>query len=102
MNLLGKLPAHRETIKLLLARRRLFLTPITSAPPLATLNGVGVRVYGQTDADRNDGTYIVTHYIVLVFIPIFPLRQYLVRDGAPSGGRRSWGFIGKVPLSPLA
>src|ERR1700690_814599 len=100
-NLFGKLPAHRKTIQLLLARRRLFLAPITSAPRLATINGVGVRVYGQAEADPNDGTYILTHYIVLFLIPIFPLRQFLVRDGAPSGGRPSWGFIGKVPLSPV-
>jgi hypothetical protein len=100
-NLTGRMRKHRETIRLLLARRRLFLAPIKSAPALFTYNGVGMTVYGSDEPDHNDGTYIATHYVVFVFVPIVPLRQYLVRNAESARGR-AWNFIGKVPFSPLA
>ncbi len=99
-NLFGRMRAHRETIRLLLARRRLFLTPIRSAPALFSLNGVGATAYGRDDLDPNDGTFILTHYLCFLFMPLFPVRQYLVRE-ADGGRRRAWNFIGKVPLGPF-
>jgi tetratricopeptide (TPR) repeat protein len=100
-NLLGRLRAHRETLKVLLARRRLFLLPIRSAPTLTTYNGCGATAYGHADPDPEDQTYILTHYFVLALVPLFPVRAYLVRDGERSGFRRSWSFIGKVPFGPI-
>jgi hypothetical protein len=99
-NLLGKVRRHRDVIRLLLARRRLFLAPIRSAPTLFTYNGIGASGYGRDDPDTSDGTYILTHFIVFFFVPIFPLRQYLVRDAQASRGR-AWTFIGKVPFGPV-
>jgi hypothetical protein len=101
-NLFGRLRHHRDTIRMLLARRRLFLMPIRSAPSLMTVNGVGARGYGHGDPDHEDGTYILTHYVVFAFIPLFPIRQYLVHDAESSGHSRAWSFIGKVPLGPFA
>lgn len=71
--------------------------PITSAPSLFTLNGFGVTLYGERDRSP-DGSYTATTYLAALFIPVLPLASYRVvkRDG------RSYGFIGKVPLGPVA
>src|SRR5262249_43396368 len=70
--------------------------PITSAPPLFTLNGFGVTLYGSRDP-RPDGTVIATYFIVFLFFPIFPLAAYrVIRD------RRRYYFFSKEPLGALA
>src|SRR5262249_32083329 len=50
--------------------------------------------YGSSDRDA-DGAYIKTHFLVFAFLPVFPLAQYLVKDGETKG----WYFLGKVPMS---
>lgn len=96
---LGGLREHREVVDALLERRRLFLEPVRSAPFLATLNGFGARVYGDSERDHSDGTYVTSYFITGLWVPLFPLSAYLVADGEGAG--RSWHFIGKVPLGPL-
>jgi hypothetical protein len=96
----GGMRKHRETIGMLLSRRRLFLMPIRSAPALMRLNGCGTTAHGRDDQDADDGTYILTQFVSVLFMPLFPLRQYLVRD-IPGRGR-AWTFIGKVPFGPFA
>jgi hypothetical protein len=90
--------ADRAVVTSLLARRRLFVTPITRAPDLSTVNGVGTRLHGSGDHDAHDGTYLTTLYIVAFFVPIYPLRSYLVRD-SPQNRGRAWSFLGRVPLA---
>ena len=80
----------------LLARRRVFLKGITTVPRMFTYNGVGTSLYGRSDLDINDGSYVATLYLVFIFIPVFPIASYLVRDGQGSG-RRSWVIMAKVP-----
>lgn len=70
------------------------LAPINSAPSLYTINGIGVTIYGNTDADPESGSYMATYYFVFFFIPIFPICRYRV---IPSGGK-SYRFLGKGPL----
>ena len=89
----GRLDAHRATLDTLLAQRALFVTPLRRSPVLTTMNGVGASVYGKADP-APDGSYIKTHFLVFVFLPVFPLAQYLVRDAD-----QGWYFLGKVPLS---
>jgi hypothetical protein len=89
----GKSAERKSGAAELIARRRLFIEPITSPPALITYNGIGVRLYGNAELDA-DRTYIATQYAVFIFVPVFPLRSYLVADGERSG---SWRFIGKVP-----
>lgn len=91
--LLGRLKEHRPAIDTLLGQRRLFIAPVRRSPVLTTLNGVGASVYGREDVDL-DGTYLKTHFLVFVFVPVFPLTQYLVRDA-----QKGWYFLGKVPMS---
>lgn len=74
---------------------RLFdgVTPVSCAPPLFTLNGTGVRLYGSSDHDPELGTCTSTYYLVCFWIPLCPLRRYRV---IPSDD--GYRFIGKVPL----
>lgn len=86
--------ARRRAIEEHLANRRNFVEPIRSAPTLSTLNGVGSKLYGESERDSADGSFIATLYFVILYIPLFPIAQYLVRA---EGGRR-WTFFGKVPM----
>jgi hypothetical protein len=74
---------------------RLFgnLRPVSSAPTLYTINGCGFTVYGNTDLDRESGSYMTTYYFVLLFIPIFPICRYRVKSSGSS-----YNFLGKGQL----
>ena len=69
------------------------LKHVKAAPTLTTYNGMGGRMYGETDRDPEDGTYITTYYFVFLLIPIVPIARY--RVFASGNGYR---FIGKAPL----
>jgi hypothetical protein len=70
--------------------------PIKSAPSLFTLNGVGFRMWGDRDR-APDGSYIATWGLVLLFIPLLPLRAYrVIRQG------NRYLFLGRVPLGAQA
>lgn len=69
------------------------LEPIKAAPSLYTINGFGVTLYGNTDRNPSDGSYMATYYLVFFFIPLFPLARYRV---IPTGG--GYRFLGKGPL----
>jgi len=69
------------------------LKPISSAPSLSTVNGIGFTLYGGTDIDAETGSYLATYYFVFLAIPVFPICRYRVIPTA--GGYR---FLGKAPL----
>lgn len=69
------------------------LTPISSAPTLHTINGIGTTMYGLTDYDPASGSYLSTYYFVFFAIPLFPIRRYRVIP-IDNGYR----FLGKAPL----
>lgn len=73
------------------------LRPVKKPPPLTTINGIGLSMYGRRDADEETGTYVKTHCVCLVFIPILALGAYRVADAD-----RGWYFIGKEKLSGFA
>lgn len=56
-----------------------------------TLNGIGTTFYGQRDF-RPDGSYITTEWIVLLYIPLVPVRSLRVVHGGPSEPRWRFGF----------
>jgi hypothetical protein len=97
-SLFGRLGDLTATGKALLTHRRIFFRPLSGAPTMFTYNGIGTSLYGRGDFDPNDGTYVATLFAVIVFVPVFPIASYLVRDGQGAGMRRSWGFLAKVPL----
>ncbi|PTL85666.1 lipopolysaccharide assembly protein LapB [Vitiosangium sp. GDMCC 1.1324] len=70
--------------------------PLTGAPALFRINGCGVGLYGKRD-EAPDGTYVATYFISLLFIPVFPLTAYRVRevDG------NAYQFFAKESLGPV-
>lgn len=70
------------------------LKPIESAPSLYTINGLGCKIYGATDYDPETDSYLTTHYLVALFIPIIPLGRYRVINAGAEGYR----FMGRAPL----
>ena len=95
IRLLGKAGQDSALIAQLLATRRLFIQPLNGAPAMLTYNGIGARPYGRAEPDAEDGSHILTLYLTLLYVPVYPFGSYLVRP-APSGG---WTFFGRVPLS---
>lgn len=69
------------------------LEPLTSAPSLRTINGIGTTMYGATDFDARTGSHMSTLYFVFFFIPLFPLARYRVIQIG-----NSYRFLGKGPL----
>ncbi|MCR4317323.1 MAG: hypothetical protein NUW37_13375 [Planctomycetes bacterium] len=86
-------PDVQDDVTDLLADRRGFVKPVAKAPALSTVNGVGTMLYGKSELDSRDGTYIATRYITFLYVPVWPLKQYLVRSHS-SG---SYEFFGEVP-----
>lgn len=73
--------------------------PVTKAPSLFTLNGVGVSIYGSRDRNPEDQSHVKTRCLCLVFVPLLALDAWRVID-APQG--RGWYFLRREPLSPFA
>ena len=69
------------------------LEPISSAPSLSTINGIGVTLYGSTDHDPASGSYIATYYFTFFWVPILPISRYRVISNG-----NSYRFLGKAPL----
>jgi len=94
-----RLPAHQDTLKALVRQRRLFAKPLNGTPALGTFNTVGFGFVGRSEAE-SDGTYIATHaFVALQFIPIIPLRSYLVRKVGSSLFSSKWNIFARVPSS---
>ncbi|MFT3913216.1 MAG: hypothetical protein QM704_03725 [Anaeromyxobacteraceae bacterium] len=90
----GRGPGEERALDAILAKRRLFAMPTGSAPGLYTLNGIGTRMYGRSE-EGTDGSYVGTLFFTFVFLPVWPIAQYLVSsEGA------KYYFFGKVPISP--
>src|SRR6187402_1857937 len=78
IRLLGRAGTDAALIGELLSSRRLFIQPLGSAPTMLTYNGFGSSAYGRAEADLADGSYILTVYLVAIFVPIYPFASYLV------------------------
>jgi len=72
-----------------------YLKPIKRPPSLFRFNGFGVGMYGKRDVDAETQTYVKTHCLSLLWIPVIALGAYRVAD-AENGG---WYFLGKEPVS---
>jgi len=89
----GRGPGDERAIDAILAKRRLFVMPLSGAPSLFTFNGIGTRMVGKSD-ETADGSFIGTLFFTFLFVPIWPIAQYLV---ASEGSKVL--FFGKLPLS---
>jgi Flp pilus assembly protein TadD len=88
-------PPDQLALDSMLADRRLFGRPVKNPPTMYTVNGIGTRLYGKTHPHPDDGTQISTLFFTLVFLPVFPMKQYLVLPA----GNGSWYFLSEVPSS---
>jgi hypothetical protein len=57
------------------------------------IDGVGFNLYGSTDKNPSNGSYMATYYFVFFFVRMFPVARYRVIS--TGGGCR---FLGKGPL----
>jgi hypothetical protein len=46
-----------------------------------SINGFGTKLYGKSNVNEVDNSYITTKFFVLFFIPIFPMGSYRVIKG---------------------
>ncbi|MCA9691760.1 MAG: hypothetical protein KC636_19300 [Myxococcales bacterium] len=86
-------PAIVASARVILAAQK----PLEKAPTLFTLNGCGVRMYGERDL-LDDGSYVSTRFATLVFLPLFPIDAFRVAPGEDGG----WYFLARAPLSRVA
>ncbi|MFY0577390.1 hypothetical protein ACN28S_26455 [Cystobacter fuscus] len=70
--------------------------PLEGAPTLFRINGCGVGLYGKRD-EAPDGSYVATYFISLLFLPVFPLTAYRVREVEG----RAYQFFSKESLGPV-
>ncbi len=73
------------------------MRPVRSRPTLLTVHGIGAGLYNRRDHDPATGTFVKTHCLSILFVPVLALGAY--RIAVTSGG---WSLIGKVPLSRFA
>jgi hypothetical protein len=52
--------------------------PDKTAPSLFTFCGCGVTLYGKNDYHAGSSAYTATYYLVLFFVPLFPICRYRV------------------------
>lgn len=76
------------------AQKRQREEQVDVAPTLWTINGCGLRLYGRSDPDPRTDTFVATHYLTILFIPILPLARYRVRQYSS----RRYQFYGRLPL----
>ncbi len=95
---MGRFGKQSDVAVQLLSQRRIFVKALGRAPVMFTLNGVGTRLYGRSDIDVQDGTYVATLFLVFLFVPVFPFASYLVRGSQDRPGK-AWTFLAKVPLA---
>jgi hypothetical protein len=73
------------------------MRPVRAVPWLFTMHGVGAMMYNERDRDPATGTFVKTHCLCILFVPVLALGAYRVQ---PRGA--GWTLIGKVPLSRFA
>ncbi|HET9450950.1 MAG TPA: hypothetical protein VFO83_08720 [Aggregicoccus sp.] len=65
-----------------------------STPSLFTVNGIGFKLYGKSDYAPETDSFMTTHYLTLVYLPLLPIARYRVS----SPGGHSYRFLGKGRL----
>jgi hypothetical protein len=85
----ARVQQHIQDVKLNASLQRDGAKPIKNAPPLRTVNGIGTHLYsfGKAPPANPDWRY-ATLYFVVLFIPLFPIKRYLVTPSGPN----SWIF----------
>lgn len=84
-----------ESIRVLLSR----IERIDRAPVLRTVNGIGLRISGRILIPTVEKYYITAQWVTIFFIPIIPIKYYLVSAASEVGG--TYHFAGSVRFSHL-
>ena len=71
------------------------LIPITSAPSLFSVNGCGMQLYGEFDADTPTASHVSICWLTVFSVPVFPLARYRV----VTVNAKTTRFLGKLPIS---
>lgn len=89
----GRIKEAAEQVKNPATVQRDKFKPIKRVPPLRMVNGIGTNLYslGISYPPKPEWHY-ATLYFVVLFIPLIPLKRYLVTP-APGGG---WYFHGSI------
>ena len=77
-----------------LAERFPEMNPAKRSPALFQWNGIGFALHGQRDRDGETGTYVATHWLTVLWIPLLALGAYRV-----ARAEDGWYVLGKVPAS---
>ncbi|HET7460597.1 MAG TPA: hypothetical protein VFJ82_05100 [Longimicrobium sp.] len=80
-----------------IAQLQNIMQPVASAPRLYRINGVGSTLLGQLRYPYAEPYYIAMQFFTFLFVPLFPLGFYVVKDG----GGNSFFFIGKIRYADL-
>lgn len=92
------LPKNEKALaKVLVERRRDFRLSLTKSPELHSAHGYGTGLYGRREYDAATDTFIMTYAVVLMGVPLIPIRQYLAQGDAASQVQ----LLGVVPTHPL-
>jgi tetratricopeptide (TPR) repeat protein len=71
------------------------LIPIKSAPPLWSINGIGIMLYGESERDESTKSIVKVLWFTILFVPVLPFARYRVIPAGDSNYR----FLGRVRLS---
>jgi hypothetical protein len=97
-------PEAFKAIEEIFHSRKIPLPPITPFVPRekpkhirsTSLNGIGTTLVGKRDF-RFDDSYITTQWIILFWLPIFPLRSLRVRPSGRSGWTTHYTVYDETP-----
>ncbi len=70
---------------------------IKSAPTLFSINGFGFRIYGNRDEHPETKSYVATHFLTALYIPVIALGAYRIVETEEGSY-----FLGKEKLSNFA
>ena len=65
------------------------MQPISSPPSLFGIYGIGTSIAGKRDVDEQTVTYVKTHCLTLLFIPLIAIGAYRVADAQTEGWYRA-------------
>src|SRR5262245_26471687 len=75
-----------------------WMRPIDQVPTPFRVLGTGTTMIGRRDHHAETNTYVSTHCLTVLFVPVLALGAYRVQD-SPAGG---WYFLGREHMSTIS
>jgi len=86
--------ARRSRQQHWLAQSRLWTHWGAPAPRLGSFNGIGTTMFGKSEFNAQDKTYVSTVYSTVAFVPVWAKGSYVVANS-----RAGWSVYGRAPLT---